>query len=300
MKITLPKRSLVIKERLERIVEEILKIRKGKIAMIILFGSYARGDWVSDEYVEDNITYTYQSDIDLLIILRKENYDRRFALKMEDQIEKRLEYSGIENPALYKEPWASLIIETIGTVNRQLEEGQYFFSDIKEEGVLLYDNAEFKLAEAKVLSHRERSELAQKDYDHWFIRGGEFLDQSNYALKKNRNNLCAFLLHQATESFYNAILLVFSGYKPKLHDIKKLRKRTNGYHRDLFRAFPLNTLEQREHFDLLRRAYIEARYSKDYEIGKKQLEYLIKRIEELKTVTEKTCLERIASYKKQN
>ena len=296
MKTTLPERSLIIKERLDRIIEEILKIRKGKIALIILFGSYARGDWVSDEYVEDNITYTYQSDIDLLIILRKENYNRRFALKMEDQIEKRLERSGIESPVSHKEPWVSLIIETIGAVNRQLEQGQYFYSDIKKEGVLLYNNEEFELAEAKVLSNRERSEIARKDYDHWFNKGSKFLELSKLSITRKFWNEAAFLLHQATESFYNAIILVFSSYKPKLHDIKKLRKRTNGYHKDLFKVFPLNTSDQRESFDLLRRAYIEARYSKDYEISNEQLEYLMRRIELLKKVTEQICLNRIRQY----
>ena len=36
--------------------------------MLILFGSYARGDWVVDRYVEDNIIYTYESDFDLLVV----------------------------------------------------------------------------------------------------------------------------------------------------------------------------------------------------------------------------------------
>ena len=244
---TLPKRSLVIKERLDRIVEEILKIKKGKIAMIILFGSYARGDWVSDEYVEDNIIYTYQSDIDLLTILRKGNNGRDFALKMEDQIEKRLEYKGIENPLFTNEPWVSLVIENIGAVNKNLEKGQYFFSDIKKEGILLYDNGEFELAKARELSLEERRKIAQDDYNYWFDKGRKFLKYSSYVFENDDNSLCAFLLHQATESFYNAILLVFSGYKPKLHDIKKLRKRTNSYHRDLFKIFLVNTppLEKR-------------------------------------------------------
>ncbi len=32
--------------------------------MILLFGSYARGDWVEDVYQEGGITYEYQSDSD--------------------------------------------------------------------------------------------------------------------------------------------------------------------------------------------------------------------------------------------
>ncbi|WP_341751234.1 MULTISPECIES: hypothetical protein [unclassified Candidatus Tisiphia] len=44
MKTVLPERSLIIQERLDNIVKEILAVSKHKIAMIILFGSYARGD----------------------------------------------------------------------------------------------------------------------------------------------------------------------------------------------------------------------------------------------------------------
>ncbi len=42
------------------------------VDMIILFGSYARGDWVEDKYVENGTTYEYKSDYDLLIIVDNE------------------------------------------------------------------------------------------------------------------------------------------------------------------------------------------------------------------------------------
>ena len=80
MKTSLPERSLVIKERLDKIVEQILAIRKGKIAMIIL---------------------------------RKEDNARGFNLRMEDQIERRLEYKGIEDPLKMDEPLVSLVIEKV-------------------------------------------------------------------------------------------------------------------------------------------------------------------------------------------
>ncbi len=42
-----------------------------EIETVILFGSYARGNWVEDKYVEKGITYEYKSDYDLLIVLSK-------------------------------------------------------------------------------------------------------------------------------------------------------------------------------------------------------------------------------------
>jgi hypothetical protein len=38
--------------------------------MIILFGSYARGQWVEDIYTEGHITYEYISDFDILVLTR--------------------------------------------------------------------------------------------------------------------------------------------------------------------------------------------------------------------------------------
>ncbi len=58
--------------------QEELQIIIAKIAemiapeMIVLFGSYARNEWVEDSYVEDGITYEYQSDYDLLVVVEDE------------------------------------------------------------------------------------------------------------------------------------------------------------------------------------------------------------------------------------
>ncbi|MFP3018698.1 MAG: nucleotidyltransferase, partial [Candidatus Tisiphia sp.] len=131
MKTTLPDRSLVIKEKLDNIVKEILYVGKSKIAMIILFGSYARGDWVEDiEKVGDISYYKYQSDFDLLLILKNGEYAGYPAINLLYKIENRLG----KKFSLDEKPPITLILEPIRLVNRQLEKGQYFFSDIKKEG----------------------------------------------------------------------------------------------------------------------------------------------------------------------
>ncbi|WP_375330824.1 HEPN domain-containing protein [Candidatus Tisiphia endosymbiont of Oplodontha viridula] len=290
MKTVLPERSLIIQERLDNIVKEILAVSKNKIAMIILFGSYARGDWVQDEYKKGHITYSYQSDLDIMLVMKKGKHAGLAGLSIEDKIEKRLEKKSLRSPF---ELWVTLVLESIKTVNSQLEKGHYFFSDIKKEGILLYDSGEFQLAEAKNLPWGERRQIAKEDYEYWFERGVECIDASNIFLQRNSLNKCAFELHQATECFYNAILLVFSGYKPKLHDIRKLGSIAGNYNEELWQIFPHSSVEQRQCFRLLEQAYVEARYNKDYRITKEQLLYLIDRVKKLKTVTEKICLERI-------
>ena len=147
------------------------------------------------------------------------------------------------------------------------------------------------LSEAKDLPWSEMKEIAKDYYEEWFDRGRGFLLGANDFLQRNQNSIAAF--HQATESLYSTILLVFSNYKPKLHDIKKLGNRAKNYNNDLLQVFPIATSEQKECFKLLKEAYVKARYDKNYKITKEQLLYLIEKIEKLKEITEKICTARI-------
>ncbi len=288
MKTLLPERSLAIRLLLDRITSEILIAGRDTIAMIILFGSYARGDWVSDEYNDGHITYSYQSDLDIMVVLKKGKH----IAYAEPRIEKRLERELVHD-LFSKKPWITLIFESIDYVNRQLERGRYFYSDINKEGVLLYDSGEFTLSEAKELSPVQRRAIAKEDFEQWFESGSEFLIDTLNALQRNSLNRGAFYLHQATESFYSAIMLVFSGYKIKLHDIRKLGSLAGHYNAELWQVFPHSSIDQRQAFKLLERAYIEARYNKEYKITKEQLTFLIKRVTKLQNLTERICLEYI-------
>ncbi|HJK86656.1 MAG TPA: HEPN domain-containing protein [Candidatus Megaira endosymbiont of Nemacystus decipiens] len=292
MKTELPKNSKHIKNKLDLIKSKILSVAEDKIDKIILFGSYARGDWVKDMYMEGHITYSYESDLDILIILKKGKYSHTKAINMEYKIAKKLEEKQLE-----RDPWVTIIIEPIGAVNEQLRIGQYFFSDIKKEGILIYDSGTHELSEPAELGKDEVRKIAQEDYDYWIYKGSTFLADSIRAFKREDYSFSAFYLHQSTESFYNTILLVFTGYKPKTHDIKKLKGMVNSYHEDLLKIFHFDTPEQTKCFELLRDAYVEARYNKNYKITEEQLSYLTTRVEKLKNVTEKICLAKIESYR---
>ena len=48
--------------------------------------------------------------------------------------------------------------------------------------------------------------------------------------------------------------------------------------------------------ELLKKAYIEARYKPKYKITRKELEYLAERVKKLQRLTKAICKERIESY----
>ena len=248
--------------------------------MIILFGSYARGDWVEDVTVEGHTTYEYSSDFDILVIVKSkalaDNVDLWYEL--EDEAGKL----PVETPV-------KIIAHEIKFVNGKLEKGQYFFSDIKKEGIILYDSKNCKLAEAKELTPKERLGQAKADFKFWFKRAKDGYKYFEIALNNKDYLEAAFQLHQAAERCYGTVLLVHTNYKPKTHDLDTLRRLAANHDPAFFTIFPLRTEQEKRRFDLLRQAYVGARYHEDYKITPQELKYLGRCVELLQDQTQTSC-----------
>jgi uncharacterized protein len=277
----LPERK---QQELKTITQIICDVAKPE--MVILFGSYARGDWVEDKYDKEH--YRYQSDFDILVLVQTRNEVTQG--KLEREIEEKLD----QEPSL-KTP-ISIIVHDVEFVNRRLSKAQYFFSDIKKEGIYLYNSEQFQLKEPKELSGAERQKLAQEDFDCWFEKAKEFAIDFQNAFDRKSCNQAAFMLHQTTERLYTAILLVFTRYKPKSHDLLILRKFANTIDTELAMIFPLDTTENKRLFKLLRNAYVDARYKPGYVITEEELSKLGNQVNHLKSLCEKLCHKKIASF----
>ena len=112
-----------------------------------------------------------------------------------------------------------------------------------------------------------------------------------------RYNKAAFELHQATESYYTAILLVFTDYKPRKQNLKKLGKEVASIDARFQEVFPLRNRKEKELFQLLKKAYIDARYKKDYHIGEEALTYLGERVQLLAQLTPGNMLAGDSAFK---
>lgn len=251
---------------------------------IILFGSHATGRWVEHRYAEQGTVYEYISDYDLLVITRPG--DTRPDYEVQDLI---------ENRCVYKTP-VTVIVHDIDFVNKMLSEGQYFFTDIEQEGILLYDAGTQPLAERRPLSPQEAKAVAQDYFEQWFKSGESFLKGSKYYAAENELKLGAFMLHQATERTYNAIILVHTGYKPKTHNLDKLKRLCKRFSEALDAVFPNNSAAEKHLFDLLKRGYIDARYKKDYAISQQELALLIERVARLQSIAADLCTQKIAGF----
>jgi predicted nucleotidyltransferase/HEPN domain-containing protein len=254
------------------------------VEMLILFGSHARGDWVEDPETG------YVSDFDVLAVVETEKQSKDLPLwnKLEQQAR---EVAG-------KSP-VTLIVHDIRFLNHEVRSGQFFFADIVNEGVLLHDSRKFQLARPKALNAQERLALAERNFVGWFDSASGFWRGSRYFASTHLLKHAAFLLHQATERYYVAALLVFTGYKHRTHDIEKLGNLAGAQHPLLLDVFPRAEPADADLFELLKKAYIDARYSMSYQITAVELQTLQERVLVLGVLGERVraaCIEKLGSF----
>ncbi|MHC4738371.1 MAG: HEPN domain-containing protein [Planctomycetota bacterium] len=271
------------------IIRDIILEKVPDVRMIVLFGSYARGQAVEDIHTEGHTTHVYESDFDILVTTKTKKAAEDF--NAHDRVEKAIDAAN-----QVKTPY-SIIYHTFTEVKERITEGHYFFTDIKKEGVHLYlRKGKYHLGPINVITPQQRKQIAEEDFKQWFKNAKNFYAMYEQALKLRKYKNAAFELHQAVECFYAAITLVFVNYRFRTHDLRLLGVKAVSYNPEFAAVFPRETADQRKAYTLLRRAYIDARYKKSYKITKKQLEYLAKRVKLLQRLTKIICKEKIESF----
>ena len=135
----------------------------------------------------------------------------------------------------------------------------------------------------------------EKYFEHWFNSANSFFIDYQNGFDRGDYKIAAFQLHQAAERYYSALLLVLTDYRPKTHDIERLGSLAAAQEPVILEVFPKGTEKERQRFELLRKAYVDARYDEKYTITKVELKWLAGRVNKLRILTEKICKKKIAS-----
>jgi predicted nucleotidyltransferase/HEPN domain-containing protein len=262
--------------------------RGGMVLKIILFGSYARTDWV------DEPENGYLSDFDLLIVVNNEKLTNiaDYWWNSEDQI--------LRDPAIGRT--VNLIVHDIHEVNHALRRGEYFWTDIVRDGIALYEIPGHPFATPQPMTPQAAAEMAER---HYAAKAGDlnrWIDTVEFQTTKAESDegfrkLAAFSLHQAVETAYACFLLVHTFYFPRSHNIKFLRSLAEDVDTRLVEAWPREHRFDRRRFELLKRAYVEARYSDQYDASSDDLEWLMTRARILRDRVSDLCQTRIAELK---
>lgn len=258
--------------------------KQGRILKIVLFGSFARGDWVADPIGE------YFSDYDILVVVSDKRLTDvlEFWAKADDHLMRAvLIDKSISAPV-------NFIIHDLADVNEQLRRGRPFFTDIARDGIALYQLDDTAFDQARKLPRAKQQAEAQRYFDEWFSSAEAFKMGAAYYVSIGRPKEAAFNYHQAIERFYVCVLLVLTLYSPKSHKLNFLRSQAESHDQRLIAAWPRDTRFGQRCFELMRRAYVEARYSPHYKITPEELEWIGERIEVLQSLVREICKERLA------
>lgn len=259
------------------------KFRNGKLLKVILFGSYARGDWVEDPVGR------YFSDYDLLVVV---NHDEltdvpEFWLKAEQRLTRLLGDSReLRTPV-------SPIYHSLDDVNEKLRLGRYFFMDIVREGISIFEEPGHPFVEPQPLSAEQALKQTREYFEEWIESAERFLHYGEEGVSRGWSKEAAFQFHQATERLYHCLFLVRTLYSPKTHNLNRLREQAEDLEPTLKEVWPTGTKFEKRCYELLRAAYVKARYSRHYKITVEELTWLSGRVRTLRDLVRHACEHRI-------
>lgn len=259
--------------------------KQGRIMKVVLYDSYARGDWVEDP------VGGYFSDYDILIVVSDE--------RLTDTVEywHRADERLMRDYAITRRLSApvSFIVHSMTDVNAQLRSGRPFFVDLVRDGIVLYDGNEQEFAKPETLSASEHLAETQTYYAKWVESAGRYLQTGLEHTAKGWANEAAFQFHQAAERYYLCLMLTLGLYAPKSHNLQFLRSQSEPLLPALIPVWPRDSKFARKCFELLKQAYVNARYSPEYEIRPDELTWIGERIELMESVVREACEAHLAT-----
>jgi predicted nucleotidyltransferase len=187
----------------------------GRILKVILYGSYARGNWVD----EPHTAKAYQSDFDLLVIVNQKELTDRVAYweKADERLNReRTITQNLKTPV-------NFIVHSLQEVNDGLAHGRSFFIDVARDGIALYQAEDSELHQPKPKTPDEAFTAASEYFEEWFSAALSAQKGFHFYMSQKEYRDAAFTLHQASERLYHCILLVTTFYTPHVHNLAFLR-----------------------------------------------------------------------------
>lgn len=257
--------------------------KQARILKVILYGSYARGDWVDDP------VGGYKSDYDILVVVNDERLTDvvDYWASAEDRLMREVTITGNLSAPV------GFIVHSLKDLNKQLERGRPFFVDITGQGIALYEAEGFGLSTPRKLPYEEMQAEAAEHFKRWFGSAVDFHEQAKFAKANGRIKIAAFEFHQTVEQLYHCTMLVLTLYSPKSHKLNFLRGHAEEIATELIEAWPRDDKFSRRCFELLRQAYVNARYSPHYTVTVEELDWLSERVSQLQGLVQLVCERRL-------
>lgn len=197
-----PEMSPTARALLDQVVATILA--RTKPAMILLYGSRARGDFKPD------------SDLDIAVVVMNPK-----------RINDSLWYDVVDRANEIADPIpVSIEVFTLDEIVRGLARGNSFFRDVVSDAVVLM-NAGGLVLEVPPMTPLMRVWLAEDAIAYELAQAREWIAAARRSPLEDQldRTIAVRDLHRAVEAVYRCVLAVFDGYVPNFKDLAALEAR---------------------------------------------------------------------------
>jgi len=170
--------------------------------------------------------------------------------------------------------------------DRLLSSEHPFATKINQHALLCYGEQRQPLG---AFSAADSKSFIEEPSDY-LERATEFMAGVELYFLRKQFRPASFLLHQAAEQFLCAIMIHFTGYHFKTHNLEKLFRYTQPLVESVSDVFCLKSESEQRLFRLLQRSYIDSRYSAEYHIKEFELAFLKGKIHRLGDIAQDTIV----------
>ena len=202
----------------------------------------------------------------------------------------------IENVCLDHGIYVNVLVHTSNQLNNMMEQKPYFHHMIVNNCILLFDSEDSPVPELRLHISEELRQQGESFLRRWHGMASIFYRTATYNFGRSEYRMAAFMLHQTLENIYTSIYLVFTGYRPAIHNLAKLRKSTFAFSPLLENVFNERNAEDMHLFSLVKNAYVSARYFEHFPITKLECQILMCRVKKLLIISQYICKKRIGKF----
>jgi HEPN domain-containing protein len=180
------------------------------------------------------------------------------------------------------------VVQSLDAVNKLIAKNSRFLTTLYHKAVLVY-NASHKdiIVPPAAPSFDEAMNRIVTSWNQCFQTAERFYKTASFCLENSWNEKALFDLHQAVQHTCMALLRVYTGYRSTTHNLSRLLALVENFSFIPSTIFPCITEEETALFDLLNKAYSDARYKENYAVPTETAITLKKRVQQLLLVAEK-------------
>ncbi|SDF95965.1 HEPN domain-containing protein [Pedobacter terrae] len=278
----------VIESQLAKITKIILN--RYKVEKIICFGSEIITVLKESCFIvlgNGSVPLTKSNSYCLLVIPSKN--ETCHDIKMQQCLEELLR----------SEASVTILVHRMEEFNEALNKGSSFFTSIYRKGIILHDSNEEQFdSPAEGTPINKRTIRKEKDWNQWHHLSLDFIKGSKFFIDEGRNSLAVFMLHQALQHCYFAMIKLLTGYRANSNSLRRLLNLINIALPDSSLVAPNKTTpEDLRVTGLLLKGFSHARYDDKLIATESDVMTLLKKVIAIVENANTICSERIADLK---